>query len=56
MTRLLHSFPGDGFARRMQETELEYLFESKVAQTSMAETYVGLPLEPGASAAHVRVA
>ena len=56
MTRLLHSFPGDGFARRMQETELEYLFESKVAQTSMAENYVGLPLEPGASAAHVRVA
>jgi p-hydroxybenzoate 3-monooxygenase len=46
MTRQLHSFPGDAFARRMQETELEYLFESQSAQMSMAENYVGLPLEP----------
>jgi len=44
MTRQLHQFPGDAFARRMQETELEYLFESRAAQASMAENYVGLPL------------
>jgi p-hydroxybenzoate 3-monooxygenase len=45
MTRQLHSFPGDAFARRMQETELEYLFESRAAQTGMAENYVGLPYD-----------
>jgi hypothetical protein len=28
----------------MQESELEYLFVSQAAQTSMAENYVGLPL------------
>jgi len=44
MTRQLHRFPGDAFDRRMQETELEYLFESRTAQTSLAENYVGLPL------------
>jgi len=44
MTRQLHQFPGDAFSKRMQETELEYLFESRAAQTSMAENYVGLPL------------
>jgi p-hydroxybenzoate 3-monooxygenase len=43
MTRQLHSFPDDDFGRRMQETELEYLFGSRAAQTSMAENYVGLP-------------
>jgi p-hydroxybenzoate 3-monooxygenase len=45
MTRQLHRFPGDAFARRMQETELEYLFESQAAQHGMAENYVGLPYE-----------
>ena len=44
MTRQLHRFPDDPFAARMQETELEYLFDSEAAQTSMAENYVGLPL------------
>ena len=43
MTRQLHRFPGDTFSMRMQETELEYLFESRAAQTGMAENYVGLP-------------
>ncbi|HET9864966.1 MAG TPA: 4-hydroxybenzoate 3-monooxygenase [Steroidobacteraceae bacterium] len=56
MTRLLHAFPGDRFAERMQQSELEYLFESRVAQTGMAENYVGLPLDSGAGAAHARVA
>ena len=44
MTRQLHQFPDDAFAMRMQETELEYLFGSEAAQTSLAENYVGLPL------------
>jgi len=45
MTRQLHRFPGDAFDQRMQESELEYLFVSRAAQTSMAENYVGLPLD-----------
>jgi p-hydroxybenzoate 3-monooxygenase len=44
MTRQLHRFPGDAFDVRLQQTELEHLFESRAAQTSMAENYVGLPL------------
>jgi p-hydroxybenzoate 3-monooxygenase len=44
MTRQLHRFPGDAFDERLQHTELEHLFESRAAQTSMAENYVGLPL------------
>jgi p-hydroxybenzoate 3-monooxygenase len=44
MTRQLHRFPGDDFDARMQQTELEYLFESRVAQAALAENYVGLPL------------
>jgi p-hydroxybenzoate 3-monooxygenase len=56
MTRQLHQFPGDPFAKKMQETELEYLFESQAAQKSMAENYVGLPLESGSWAAHAHVA
>ena len=50
MTRQLHQFPEDSFAKRMQQTELEYLFESEAAQKSMAENYVGLPLDPTRSA------
>jgi p-hydroxybenzoate 3-monooxygenase len=44
MTEKLHQFPGDAFAARIQQTELEYLFESRAAQVSMAENYVGLSL------------
>ena len=44
MTRQLHSFPGDGFDERMQRTELEYLLESRAAQSVFAENYVGTPL------------
>ena len=44
MTRQLHRFPGDSFDERLQHTELEYLFDSRAAQISMAENYVGLPL------------
>jgi p-hydroxybenzoate 3-monooxygenase len=46
MTRQLHRSPDDAFGTRMQQTELEYLFDSRAAQTSMAENYVGLPFEP----------
>jgi p-hydroxybenzoate 3-monooxygenase len=44
MTRQLHRFSGEAFDARMQQTELEHLFESRAAQTSLAENYVGLPL------------
>ena len=44
MTRQLHRFPGDEFDVRLQQTELEYLFESQTAQANLAENYVGLPL------------
>jgi p-hydroxybenzoate 3-monooxygenase len=44
MTRQMHSFHGDGFDERMQRVELEYLLESRAAQTAFAENYVGLPL------------
>jgi len=46
MTTLLHRFPetDDGFDRRLQQTELEYLASSRAAQQSLAENYVGLPL------------
>ena len=44
-TGLTHRFPDmDPFARKMQMAELEYIFGSKAAQTTVAENYVGLPL------------
>ncbi|HEX6638196.1 MAG TPA: 4-hydroxybenzoate 3-monooxygenase [Steroidobacteraceae bacterium] len=45
MTSQLHRFPGDAFSERIQQTELDYLFDSACAQASLAENYVGLPLE-----------
>ncbi len=46
MTMLLHRFPDDSpFDRRIQRAELEYLFSSRAALTSLAENYVGLPFE-----------
>ncbi|WP_417320702.1 4-hydroxybenzoate 3-monooxygenase [Emcibacter sp.] len=46
MTSLLHNFPETGgFGSRMQDAELDYLFGSKAALTSLAENYVGLPYE-----------
>lgn len=46
MTSTMHRFPGvsDDFDRRLQRTELEYLFSSENARRAMAENYVGLPL------------
>ena len=44
MTNLLHSFPDrSAFDRRLQGTDLAYLFSSEAAQRSLAENYVGLP-------------
>lgn len=44
MTQLLHRFTDSiGFDQKMQAAELEYLFRSRVAQTALAENYVGLP-------------
>ncbi|MCV0397487.1 MAG: 4-hydroxybenzoate 3-monooxygenase [Rhizobiaceae bacterium] len=44
MTNTLHKFPDSGaFGQRIQEAELDYLFHSRAAMTSLAENYVGLP-------------
>ncbi len=44
MTSLLHRFPDSSpYDRRLQDTELEYLFSSPNALASLAENYVGLP-------------
>lgn len=45
LTRLMHRFPEDGpFERAMQKAELDYIANSRAAQTSIAENYVGLPV------------
>jgi p-hydroxybenzoate 3-monooxygenase len=41
-TTLLHRFPADPFAGRLQSAELEYLARSAAASRSLAENYVGL--------------
>lgn len=44
MTSLLHQLPENGAINaKLQQAELEYLFESAAAQTMLAENYVGLP-------------
>jgi len=44
MTMLLHRLPDHGaFGDKIQQAELEYLFSSTAAMTSLAENYVGLP-------------
>jgi p-hydroxybenzoate 3-monooxygenase len=44
MTTMLHTFPDSiDYDRKLQQTELEYLFSSEAAQRSLAENYVGLP-------------
>ncbi|MCX7274208.1 MAG: 4-hydroxybenzoate 3-monooxygenase [Burkholderiales bacterium] len=46
MTSLMHRFPEGGeFGQRIQEAELAYLTGSRAAAMSLAENYVGLPLE-----------
>ncbi|HWI10224.1 MAG TPA: 4-hydroxybenzoate 3-monooxygenase [Burkholderiaceae bacterium] len=44
MTTLLHRFPdSSAFDRKLQATDLAYLFSSQKALGSLAENYVGLP-------------
>jgi len=44
MTNLLHRYPDQSrFDIQLQVAELEYLASSQAAQTSFAESYVGLP-------------
>ena len=46
MTSMLHLFPGhDGFDHRRQIAELDYVTSSRAGMTSLAENYVGLPLD-----------
>ncbi len=46
MTSMLHRFPDENpFDRRRQLAELDYVTTSRAASTSLAENYVGLPME-----------
>ena len=46
MTAMLHRFEEDNpFDRRRQLAELDYVTSSRAAMTSLAENYVGLPLD-----------
>lgn len=45
LTKLMHRFPEDGpFERAMQVAELDYIANSRAAQMTIAENYVGLPV------------
>ena len=47
MTSMLHCFESDNaFDRRRQVGELDYVTSSRPAAQSLAENYVGLPMEP----------
>ena len=48
LTSLMHRFPdSEGFGQKMQEAELDYLVNSVAASTTLAENYVGLPMNFG---------
>jgi p-hydroxybenzoate 3-monooxygenase len=48
LTTLMHRFPDTGgFGQKVQEAELEYLVNSESMSRSLAENYVGLPLNFG---------
>ena len=47
-TMLMHGFPEDGpIVGRFQEAELDYLVHSEAGRRTIAENYVGLPLDFG---------
>jgi p-hydroxybenzoate 3-monooxygenase len=51
MTSMLHRFEeNDRFRHRLQIAELDYVTSSRAASTSLAENYVGLPMEPATAA------
>lgn len=46
MTSMLHRFPdADGFQHRLQLSQLDYVCSSPAAARTLAENYVGLPLD-----------
>ncbi len=46
MTSMLHRFPDDDpFQQRMQRAQLDYTVRSRAAAISLAENYIGLPLD-----------
>jgi p-hydroxybenzoate 3-monooxygenase len=46
MTQIMHRFPGESvFDHRRQLSDLDYITSSSAAATSLAEQYVGLPLD-----------
>ena len=46
MSTMLHQFPEHSpFEKRMQRAEFDYIVESEAASRTIAENYVGLPLE-----------
>jgi p-hydroxybenzoate 3-monooxygenase len=46
MTSMLHKFQNeDAFAHHLHLAELAYVIGSRAASTTLAENYVGLPLE-----------
>ena len=50
-TSLTHRFPEEGpMLAKLQDAELDYLFHSEAAARTVAENYVGLPLNFGESA------
>ena len=47
-TQLMHRFPEDSeISSKFQNAELDYLMNSEAGLTSIAENYVGLPLDFG---------
>ena len=54
MTTMLHLDPhDDAYGRQLQRSQLRYVHTSTAAATSLAENYVGLPLEQTAALAAV---
>ena len=47
---MLHRFGSDAFQYRLQLAELDYVTSSRAASTSLAENYVGLPMEAATGA------
>lgn len=46
LTKLMHQFPdSDPFEKKMQRTEFDYIMSSPTAARTIAENYVGLPVE-----------
>ena len=46
LSKLMHQFPDNSpFEKRMQRAEFDYIATSEAASKSIAENYVGLPLE-----------